>query len=161
MPYMEALMPWCVFDEIRGRFLPAAHTHSDIDQLFSTTSRRLGTHDATTLSYMHLSFWSATMSLIKSHVWINASIGLGCVICPNVCLTSDLSHHTDSFSFVVHWQTMALCSNWDTRSTTIGWILQLVRKGITHTCFRSSLTWRTLQLSLLSVHRTRMKSRHI
>lgn len=53
MAYIEFLVHKKAFDTVEVGFLPVGHTHTDIDQAFSTTSRRLRTHDAITLSDMH------------------------------------------------------------------------------------------------------------
>jgi len=47
--YMESLVAWGVFTDVFVSFLPIGHTHADIDQTFSCTSRRLRTNDATTM----------------------------------------------------------------------------------------------------------------
>lgn len=53
LSYLEALVLWRVFDSVEVGFLPIGHTHSDIDQAFSTTSDRLRYHNAVTLAEMH------------------------------------------------------------------------------------------------------------
>lgn len=45
LPYVEAMLRWVVFGKIGVVILPVEHTYCDIDQAFSTTSRRLHTHD--------------------------------------------------------------------------------------------------------------------
>lgn len=47
--YIECLVALEVFSEIQVSFLPVGHTHEDIDQSFSCTSKRLKTHSAVTL----------------------------------------------------------------------------------------------------------------
>lgn len=49
LAYVECLVRWKVFKQIDVSFLPIGHTHEDIDQAFSTTSKRLQVHDAITL----------------------------------------------------------------------------------------------------------------
>lgn len=49
MAYLESLVSWGMFKEVIAAFLPVGHTHEDIDQAFSCTSRRLRTNDAITL----------------------------------------------------------------------------------------------------------------
>lgn len=49
MAYLESLVGWGVFLEVQASFLPIGHTHADIDQSFSCTSRRLRNHDTVTL----------------------------------------------------------------------------------------------------------------
>ena len=53
LAYIESLVVWKVFKEIEVSFLPVGHTHEDIDQAFSTTSKRLATNDAITLQDLH------------------------------------------------------------------------------------------------------------
>ena len=53
MAYLDALVKWEVFDAVEIGFLPVGHTHSDIDQCFSTTSDRLKYHNAVTLDDLH------------------------------------------------------------------------------------------------------------
>lgn len=53
MAYLEYLFRLSVFQSIEVGFLPIGHTHSDIDQTFSCTSRRLRTEDAITMEDMH------------------------------------------------------------------------------------------------------------
>lgn len=50
---IELFLHVLFFDVVEVIFLPVGHTHTYIDQVFSTISRRLRTHDATTLSDMH------------------------------------------------------------------------------------------------------------
>ena len=47
--YLECLVAWGVFEEVHASFLPIGHTHADIDQAFSCTSRRLRSHNAVTM----------------------------------------------------------------------------------------------------------------
>ena len=47
--YLESLVAWGVFKEVYISFLPVGHTHSDIDQAFSCTSRRLRSNNAVTM----------------------------------------------------------------------------------------------------------------
>lgn len=47
--YVEALVGWGVFEKVYVSFLPIGHTHADIDQAFSCTSRRLRNYDAVTM----------------------------------------------------------------------------------------------------------------
>jgi len=49
LAYLESLVSWGVFGEVHASFLPIGHTHTDIDQTFSCTSRRLRTNDAITM----------------------------------------------------------------------------------------------------------------
>lgn len=51
--FLEALVLWNVFDCVEVGFLPVGHTHSDIDQAFSTTAERLRYHNAVTLPELH------------------------------------------------------------------------------------------------------------
>lgn len=51
--YMECLVAWGVFQEVFVSFLPVGHTHTDIDQAFSCTSRRLHSNDAATMEDLH------------------------------------------------------------------------------------------------------------
>lgn len=51
--YIECLVRWHLFKEVEVSFLPVGHTHEDIDQAFSTTSKRLNQHDAITLRDLH------------------------------------------------------------------------------------------------------------
>lgn len=53
MSYLECLISWNVLQTIEVGFLLIGHTHSDIDQTFSTTSRRLRTEDAITMHDLH------------------------------------------------------------------------------------------------------------
>lgn len=53
MGYLEMLVSASVFDRIECAFLPIGHTHEDVDQAFSTTSSRLRTHAAVTLTDLH------------------------------------------------------------------------------------------------------------
>lgn len=53
MAFMEFLVHWSVFDDVEVGFLPVSHTHIDVDQTMSTTSRLLKTHDTITLADMH------------------------------------------------------------------------------------------------------------
>lgn len=48
--YLESLVEWKVFDHILVGFLPIGHTHEDIDQSFSSTSERLRSNNAVTIS---------------------------------------------------------------------------------------------------------------
>lgn len=50
LAYMKFLVSRQVFDQIEVGFLPVGHTREDIDQLFSTTSKRLLSNDAITLT---------------------------------------------------------------------------------------------------------------
>lgn len=45
MSYIEFLIYMKLFDTVEVRILPAGHTQTDIDQAFSTTSRKLHVHD--------------------------------------------------------------------------------------------------------------------
>ena len=47
--YLECLVAWGVFLEVQVSFLPIGHTHADIDQAFSCTSRRLHCYNAATM----------------------------------------------------------------------------------------------------------------
>lgn len=47
--YAESLVAWGVYEEVFVSFLPIGHTHADIDQTFSCTSRRLKTNAAVTM----------------------------------------------------------------------------------------------------------------
>lgn len=51
--YLECLVAWGVYEEIFVSFLPIGHTHSDIDQAFSCTSRRLKFNNAATMEDLH------------------------------------------------------------------------------------------------------------
>ena len=51
--YIEMLVAIGVVGEVQVSFLPIGHTHSDIDQTFSCTSRRLKANDAITLKDLH------------------------------------------------------------------------------------------------------------
>lgn len=51
--YLESLVEVGLFNEVLVGFLPVGHTHEDIDQSFSTTSTRLRTAQAITLSDLH------------------------------------------------------------------------------------------------------------
>ncbi len=53
LSYFECLVQWNVFSEVEVGFLPVGHTHEDIDQAFSCTSKRLSCHNAVTLSDLH------------------------------------------------------------------------------------------------------------
>lgn len=53
LSFLESLVAWNVFEEIHASFLPVGHTHIDIDQSFSCTSRRLRSYDAITLTDLH------------------------------------------------------------------------------------------------------------
>ena len=53
MAYLEALVAWGVFKDIMVTFLPIGHTHEDIDQCFSVTSRRLHDNNAITLEELY------------------------------------------------------------------------------------------------------------
>lgn len=53
MAYLDMLVKLGVFDCVEVGFLPVGHTHSDIDQCFSTTSGYLKYHDAVTLEDLH------------------------------------------------------------------------------------------------------------
>ena len=53
LSYMESLVAWNVFERVEVAFLPVGHTHEDIDQQFSCTSRRLRSTDAITLNDLH------------------------------------------------------------------------------------------------------------
>lgn len=48
--YVECLVAWGVFTEVHVSFLPIGHTHADIDQTFSCTSRRLRNTEAITMT---------------------------------------------------------------------------------------------------------------
>ncbi len=50
LSYVECLVRWRVFKQVEVSFLPVGHTHEDIDQAFSTTSKRLHVNDAITLN---------------------------------------------------------------------------------------------------------------
>lgn len=67
--FLECLVAWKVFEEVHASFLPVGHTHSDIDQSFSCTSRRLRTNDAITLSDLHTQLRQAyTPAPLVGHV---------------------------------------------------------------------------------------------
>jgi len=51
--YMECLVSLGVFVDVYVSFLPVGHTHEDIDQAFSCTSRRLRNCSAVTLADLH------------------------------------------------------------------------------------------------------------
>ncbi len=51
--FAEALVAWKLFDEVEVAFLPKGHTHEDIDQSFSTTSKALNHTAAITLQDIH------------------------------------------------------------------------------------------------------------
>jgi len=51
--YVECLVAWGVFVEVHVSFLPIGHTHSDIDQTFSCTSKRLASNTAVTIDDLH------------------------------------------------------------------------------------------------------------
>lgn len=51
--YVESLLCWNVFKKVQASFLPASHTHEDIDQAFSNTSERLRSADAVFLNDVH------------------------------------------------------------------------------------------------------------
>ncbi len=51
--YAESMVAWKLFDEVEVAFLPKGHTHEDIDQSFSTTSKALAHENAVTLQDMH------------------------------------------------------------------------------------------------------------
>lgn len=50
---MEFPISWLVFDEIYATFLHVQHTHEDIDQCFSCTSRRLKAQNTPMLMELH------------------------------------------------------------------------------------------------------------
>lgn len=51
--FLQCLVAWSVFKMVAVGFLPVGHTQTDIDQRFSTTSKRLDTHDAITKEDLH------------------------------------------------------------------------------------------------------------
>ena len=53
MGYCEMLVALSVFESVEVGFLPVGHTHEDVDQAFSQTSRHLRFHNAITLSDLH------------------------------------------------------------------------------------------------------------
>lgn len=53
MSYLKCLVRWGLFEEVNVSFLPIGHTHEDIDQHFSCTSRRLRSNIAITLEDLH------------------------------------------------------------------------------------------------------------
>jgi len=53
MAYMEHLVAASVFQSVEVGFLPVGHTHEDIDQCFSQTSRELDNNNALTLPELH------------------------------------------------------------------------------------------------------------
>lgn len=53
MYFLHSLVSWKVFDMVEVGFRTVGHTHTDIDQTFSTTSRQLDTHDAITREDLH------------------------------------------------------------------------------------------------------------
>lgn len=69
LSYLECLVSWKVFSEVHASFLPVGHTHSDIDQCFSCTSRRLRSSDAITLHELHTELRASyTPSPTVSHI---------------------------------------------------------------------------------------------
>lgn len=46
MAYVESLVAWGMVEEVLVGFLPVGHSHEDIDQAFSCTSRLLAVNDA-------------------------------------------------------------------------------------------------------------------
>lgn len=48
MSFLACLVSLKVFGMDEVGFLPVGHTHTDFDQTFSTTSRKLYTHDSIT-----------------------------------------------------------------------------------------------------------------
>lgn len=50
---MESLIVWGVFRSIAVSFMPAGHSHQDIDQAFSRTSQRLKSIDTISLRKLH------------------------------------------------------------------------------------------------------------
>lgn len=53
LEYFEFLVRRKVFDTIEVHFLTVGHTHTDIGQVFGTTSRHLDTHVSVTLVHLH------------------------------------------------------------------------------------------------------------
>lgn len=53
MAFVECLIAWKLFKTIEVGFLPIGYTHSDIDQTFSTTYRRLRTENSITMEDLH------------------------------------------------------------------------------------------------------------
>ena len=53
MSFLESLVEWGIFDEIKVGSLPIGHTHEDVDKSFSTTSSRMKRHNAITHTYLH------------------------------------------------------------------------------------------------------------
>ncbi|MEM9681301.1 MAG: hypothetical protein AAF901_13340, partial [Bacteroidota bacterium] len=53
MAHLECLVSWGLFESIEVGFLPIGHTHEDIDQAFSATSKRLRSNNAITLEDLH------------------------------------------------------------------------------------------------------------
>lgn len=52
LSYVDCLVLRGVFESVEVSFLPIGHTHTDIDQTFSSTAERLRRSDAPTLAYM-------------------------------------------------------------------------------------------------------------
>lgn len=53
MSYLDCLVFWKVFDMVEVGFLPVRHSHTDMEQTFSTTVRHLDKHDAITREDLH------------------------------------------------------------------------------------------------------------
>lgn len=53
LAYVDSLIHWKILDHVEVSFLPVGHTHSDVDQAFSSTSDMLRHNDAITISDIH------------------------------------------------------------------------------------------------------------
>lgn len=99
MSYIAFLVHMQIFDTVEVEFLQVGHTYTDIYQSFRTTSQRLHTHDAITLSdmYQQLRKWYNDRTMvIRMQNCINWS-GL-CEQCDCIYLISNIMQYLFSSS---------------------------------------------------------------